>query len=325
MIIRSAEPKDLVPMLGIYNDIVLHTTTIYSYDPRTLDEQEAWLRRRFFEGFPVLLAEREGRVLGYCSYGWFRDWPGYGNTVEHSIYVHRDARRKGVGTKLLTSLIEHVESAGFHVMIASVDFENTGSIRFHESMGFKRVAEFKEVGYKFDRWLDLVFLQRILDNPAQAVEYSDLVVTLEPAFTNDAKMLIAELSKDSAARYADLGSADSGGLDLSELEQAGAAFVVGRLQGAAVACGALRPFADGIVEIKRMYVKPEASGKGIANKMLEVLERSANLMGYKRIVLETGKRQTEAISLYRQAGYTPIPCFRQPNTHASSVCFEKLL
>ena len=111
----------------------------------------------------MLVAADDTGVIGFASFGDFRAWPGYRFTVEHSVHVRADRRSRGVGTALLTPLLARAAALGKHVMIAGIDADNTGSIRLHERLGFVEVAHFRQVGFKFGRWLDLVFLQRYLD------------------------------------------------------------------------------------------------------------------------------------------------------------------
>jgi phosphinothricin acetyltransferase len=111
-------------------------------------------------GEPVLVAVDSSGVLGFSTFGDFRSWPGYRYTVEHTVHVRSDSRGRGIGSELLQALFPRAEALGKHVMIAGVDAANTASIRFHERLGFERAGHLKEVGNKFGRWLDLVFLQR---------------------------------------------------------------------------------------------------------------------------------------------------------------------
>jgi L-amino acid N-acyltransferase len=160
--IRAATPADLPAMLAIYNDVLLNSTAIYDERPSTLEQRRAWLEARAEQGLPVLVADAGGAAAGYGSYGPFRAWPGYRFTVEHSVYVGRPWQRQGIGKALVTSLIAAARGQGLHAMIAAVDAENEGSLRFHGALGFTEVARFREVGYKFERWLDLVFLELLL-------------------------------------------------------------------------------------------------------------------------------------------------------------------
>jgi L-amino acid N-acyltransferase YncA len=115
------------------------------------------------QGYPVLVAVDERGVVGFGSFGSFRTAPNYRYTVEHSVHVPADARGAGLGSRLVTGLMERASALGKHVMIAGVDATNDASLRMHARLGTEEVAHFREVGFKFGRWLDLVFLQRPLD------------------------------------------------------------------------------------------------------------------------------------------------------------------
>ena len=160
--IRDATEADCPSMLAIYNEIVAVSTAIFSDHPRSEDQQHYWFEDRTANGLPVLVACDAHGVVGFASYGPFRSWPGYLHTVENSVYVAANARKGGVGTLLLRALIDRAQTAQLHTMIAGIDGENLGSMRLHEKLGFTRVAELKQVGRKFDRWLDLTFYQRML-------------------------------------------------------------------------------------------------------------------------------------------------------------------
>lgn len=161
--IRDATAADCSSMLAIYNEIVSVSTAIFSETLRSEEQQHYWFEDRTSNDLPVLVACDAQVVLGFASYGPFRSWPGYRHTVENSVYVATHARKGGVGTLLLQALIDRAAAAGLHTMIAGIDGENLGSMRLHEKLGFKRVAELRQVGRKFDRWLDLVFYQRMLE------------------------------------------------------------------------------------------------------------------------------------------------------------------
>ena len=162
MLVRDATEDDLPAILEIYNSVIATSTAVYRDTPATLDDRLAWWRAKREPGFPTLVADESGTVTGFASFGDFRAWPGYRFTVEHTVHVHRDHRGRGVGSALMLPLIARAQALGKHVMIAGVDADNAGSLIFHERLGFERVAHFREVGFKFGRWLDLVFLQRPL-------------------------------------------------------------------------------------------------------------------------------------------------------------------
>jgi phosphinothricin acetyltransferase len=166
MRVRDATDADLPAILDLYNALVPTTTVAWTEELDTLEQRRAWLAAQHQHDFPVLVAEVDGEVVGFGAYGWFRmdgRWPGYDRTVEHSIHVAEPHWGTGVGRALLEALVERAEAAGLHVMVAAVDGDNAGSIAFHERLGFTQVARMPEVGHKFGRWLDLVFLQRNLD------------------------------------------------------------------------------------------------------------------------------------------------------------------
>lgn len=162
LIIRNAAPKDLPAILEIVNQAILTTTAIYDYEERTLEEQTAWFNKMIEDGMPVIVAELEKEVIGYGSYNIFRPKIGYRFSVEHSIYLNEKSRGVGVGGRLLGSLIQRARESGLHTMIAGIDASNSGSIKFHEKYGFVEKGYLREVAYKFDQWLDLVFMQLVL-------------------------------------------------------------------------------------------------------------------------------------------------------------------
>lgn len=162
MQLRQAEFKDLEAILDIINHAIIHTTAVYDYQPRTLDMQRRWLEKKQADNMPVVVTQVEGDVVGFGSYAIFRPWDGFQFSVEHSIYVAEKARGKGVGGKLLSKLVKLARVQGFHTMIAGIDAENKISYAFHKKFGFTEVGRLKEVGFKFDKWLDLVFMQLLL-------------------------------------------------------------------------------------------------------------------------------------------------------------------
>ena len=156
--IRPATEQDLPTLLEIYNDIILHTTAVYDYEPHTLEMRRAWYAAKVEGDYPVLVAEADGRPVGFSSFGPFRAWAAYRFTVENSVYVAEDQRGKGIGKALLPPLLEAARAKGLHVMAAGIDATNEASLRLHRSFGFREVGTFREVGFKFGRWLDLTFL-----------------------------------------------------------------------------------------------------------------------------------------------------------------------
>ncbi len=160
--LRRAEQDDVAAIREIYNDAISNTTAVYSYEPVTLEERLAWFDGKRSAGLPVLVADLAGDVVGFATYGPFRAWPAYLYTAEHSVYVGAARRGQGVGKALLSAVLAEASAGGLHTLVAGIDADNAASLRLHESLGFERVAHFREVGYKFDRFLDLVFMQRLL-------------------------------------------------------------------------------------------------------------------------------------------------------------------
>jgi L-amino acid N-acyltransferase len=162
--IRDAAEPDLPGLLAIYNQVIATSTAVFSETPVTLEDRAQWWRARVALGYPVLVACDSAGVAGFATFGDFRAWPGYRHTIEHSVHIREDLRGKGIGTLLVQALFPRAIALGKHVMVAGIDAANTGSIRFHERLGFERAGELREVGCKFGRWLDLVFLQRVLSS-----------------------------------------------------------------------------------------------------------------------------------------------------------------
>jgi phosphinothricin acetyltransferase len=172
MLIREATAGDMAAVTDIYNALIDTTTVAWTEQHQTLDDRLRWFHQQCADGYPVLVAVDDAddddggdRVIGFAAYASFRGagrWPGYRYTVEHTIHLDRPAWGAGIGRALLEALIERAGADGLHVMVGAIDADNTGSIRFHERLGFVEVARMPQVGRKFDRWLDLVLMQRIL-------------------------------------------------------------------------------------------------------------------------------------------------------------------
>jgi L-amino acid N-acyltransferase YncA len=162
IILRQATLADLDKILDIVNHSILHATANYSYDIQTIEVQTKWFEEKKAKNLPVIVADLDGEVVGFGSYGQFREKIGYQYTVEHSVYVVDNVIGKGIGKQLLTELIRLAKQQGYHVMIGAIDADNAGSIAFHEKFGFVATGTIREVGYKFGHWLDLVFMQLIL-------------------------------------------------------------------------------------------------------------------------------------------------------------------
>lgn len=163
MIVRDARESDLPAILAIHNAAIVETTAIWDTEQADLAERAAWFRQRAEAGCPILVAESDGQVAGYASYGQFRPKSGYRQTVENSVYIAAGFHGRGVATLLMTELLARAREAGVHVVVAGIESSNTVSIALHKKFGFQLVAQMPEVGRKFDRWLDLTLMQLVLD------------------------------------------------------------------------------------------------------------------------------------------------------------------
>jgi len=167
MKIRPATRADVPAILDIYNDAVLTTTATYDYEPRSLQHRLQWFDDHERIGFPIFVAEDDERkIVGWSSLSRFHDRKGYQFTCENSIYVAAHARGRGVGKLLLEPLIESAKKLGLRAIIALIDASNEASVRLHARCGFFEVGRFPSVGFKFGRWLDVVYMELLLPEPA---------------------------------------------------------------------------------------------------------------------------------------------------------------
>ena len=171
VIVRQAMESDAPAVLDIFNDVLLHSDAIWLDEPVDIEDRLAWMQSRQAAGFPIVVAVAgpgyegsgpEGQVVGYASYGAFRQLGGYDLTVESSIHIRDGNRGQGIGQLLLDSLVERARAAGKAVMVAGIDGGNLGSVRFHERNGFREVARMPGIGRKLGRPVDLLLFQRDL-------------------------------------------------------------------------------------------------------------------------------------------------------------------
>jgi L-amino acid N-acyltransferase YncA len=159
MLIRTAVDADLDAILDIHNDAILHSTALWTDEVVERSDREEWLAARTRAGDAVFVAIEDDQVAGYSAYAPWRTKYGYRKTVEDSVYIAAAFQGRGFGRALVVALIEHARSAGHHVMLADIESGNVASIGLHESLGFVEVGRLREIGTKFDRWLDLTILQ----------------------------------------------------------------------------------------------------------------------------------------------------------------------
>lgn len=157
--LASASRQDLAEILKIYNEVIRTSTAVYTEIELTAERGAAWFDAKRSGGFPFIVARDASGITGFGTFGEFRAPPCYTHTVEHSVHVRSDCRGRGIGRQLVIELMNQAIAMRKHVMIAGIDADNAASIKLHESLGFIKVAHFHEVGFKFGRWLDLVFLE----------------------------------------------------------------------------------------------------------------------------------------------------------------------
>jgi len=157
-------------ILDIYNDAIVNTTALYDYKTRTLESMVAWFNEKTAGNYPVIGAEAAGTLLGFATYGMWRVRPAYKYTVEHSLYVRKDHRGKGLGDALLTAIVDAAKRQHYHVLVGGIDAENAASIKLHLKHGFAHSGTVTQSGFKFGRWLDVAFYQLTLPTPVDPVD-----------------------------------------------------------------------------------------------------------------------------------------------------------
>jgi len=164
--LKQCTEKQLLEILEIFNEAILNSTALYDYKTRTMEMMYAWYADKLNGNYPIIGAfNQDDTLLGFATYGMFRVRPAYKYTVEHSVYVRSDMRCHGIGKVLLKEIIKKAEEQDFHVLVGGIDASNTVSIKLHEKEGFVFCGLIKQAGYKFGKWLDLVFYQLILKTP----------------------------------------------------------------------------------------------------------------------------------------------------------------
>ncbi|KAK86405.1 FR47-like protein [Bordetella holmesii CDC-H635-BH] len=167
-LIDCTEAEHAAAILDILNDAIVNSTALYDYVPRPPAAMAAWFAAKRAGGFPVLGAvDAQGHLLAFASWGAFRAFPANKYTVEHSVYVQREQRGRGLGAMLLRALMARAQQAQLHVMVGCIDASNAGSIALHEKLGFTHSGTLRQVGFKFGRWLDAAFYQVLLPTPVE--------------------------------------------------------------------------------------------------------------------------------------------------------------
>lgn len=160
-LLRPATAADLPAINAIYNHYVLHSTCTYQTVPSTAEERAEWFAAHG-EKHPVIVAEDDGKVIGWGSLSRFHPRQAYENSVEDSIYLHHEWQGRGLGSKVIAELLRLAEALGHHTVLGGIDADQAGSIALHAKFGFEKVSHLREVGFKFGRWLDVLWMQKML-------------------------------------------------------------------------------------------------------------------------------------------------------------------
>ncbi|WP_343116784.1 N-acetyltransferase family protein [Ostreiculturibacter nitratireducens] len=160
--IRPATPDDCPAIAAIWNPVIRDTLITFTTAEKTPEGLAATLAEKEAAGYAFLVAEEEGRILGFATYGQFRAGPGYARTLEHTVVLAPDCRGRGVGRALMAAVEDHARAGGARSVFAGVSAANPEGRAFHAALGYRETAVLRDVGYKFDRWLDLVLMQKFL-------------------------------------------------------------------------------------------------------------------------------------------------------------------
>ena len=167
MRIISCDQDRAAEILTILNEAIENSTALYDYQPRSPATMQAWFEAKQRGQYPVIgIVSDEDRLLGFGTYGSFRNWPAYKYTIEHSLYIERTHRGQGLGRRLLVELIDAARRQNYHALIGGIDAQNAASIALHRQLGFEPCGTIRHAGFKFGRWLDLQFYELLLDTPA---------------------------------------------------------------------------------------------------------------------------------------------------------------
>ena len=170
-LVQCTFERHAAAILDILNDAIVHSTALYDYQPRQMQNMVSWFEAKRAGHFPVIgLEDAQGQLLAFGSYGTFRAFPAFKYTVEHSVYVRRDQRGKGLGPRIMQAVIEAAKAQQVHALVGAIDASNAASIALHQRLGFQHVGTLPQVGFKFGRWLDLAFYQLLLETPTHPVD-----------------------------------------------------------------------------------------------------------------------------------------------------------
>lgn len=346
MILERATSDDVPAILALANWAAVNTPANFATEPESLADWAASFAQSH-EQYPWLVARDGERLLGFAKASMHRARGAYRWTAEVSVYVHPDAHRRGIGRALYDALIPCLRAQGYVTLLAGITPPNPASERLHEAVGFVRCGTYHRAGWKFDRWHDVGYwdmhLQPVFHSPEPIRPVGNVWPTLHRLRTeregvsvrradlesDEATALIRALNHELSEMYNDP-TANHFHLDPAQVTGARGAYVIAYLEAEGgsepVGCGAVRAYDDGTAELKRMFVVPRWRGLGISSRILHTLEEHAAGLGVKRLLLETGTRQTEALALYERAGYARIPLFGDyVHSPLTSICMGKTI
>lgn len=162
MQIRPATPEDANAIAAIWNPVIRDSDTTFTSVEKTIAGLKEMIRDKARTGQAFYVAQDTNGVVGFATYGPFRAGPGYAHTMEHSVFLAPSAKRKGIGKSLMKTLEDHARTADIHSLIAGLSAQNLDGIAFHQSLGYQKVAQINQAGFKFGHWHDLVLMQKLL-------------------------------------------------------------------------------------------------------------------------------------------------------------------
>jgi L-amino acid N-acyltransferase YncA len=299
MIFRDARPEDAESILAIYSPVVRDSAISFELVPPTVHEMKLRIEQSTWR-WPWLVATQDEMTVGYAYARSFRSRIAYQFTAETTVYVHPDVQRQGVGRLLMQYLLNRLYSAGHHVAVAGIALPNAGSVALHERLWFQPIGVFPAVGRKFQSWHEVGFWSHMLSDQTVEIPNSDSEqwrMRIVPPTSLEAQLLTRQISQETTRRYNQQGDGSDDFIPVLAGDSR-SAFVVGWLNNAPAACGAICPLEDDVAELKGMFVVPEHRGKELSSQMssqiLMRLELEAERLDYKSIRLETGNCQPEA-------------------------------
>lgn len=337
--IELASERDVEAMLAIANWAAEHSFANFATEPEPVAMwQDSYLATR--STHPWLCARDGESVVGFAKGSPHRSRGAYCYAAEVSVYIDPQYHGRGLGRALYRVLLPMLRAQGYVTLLACITLPNPASERLHAAFGFRPCGTYQRIGWKGGRWHDVGYFALHLQGeklvPAELRSTESVwpkvraglagEVAIERASlgSREAQTLFDSLNGELLQTYPEPGATHFR-LEPDEVADPGGAVLLARLDGEAVGCGAVRSLEDGDAELKRMYVLPRFRGLGVSKAVLAALEARARALGARRIVLETGERQLEALRLYEQAGYARVPAFGEYVGSPLSVCMARAL